>query len=148
MKELIRSEIQRRIQNPDKHVNETVFRGGSRDFKKWGGGGEGGRSMSVTTLNKTGSFPLGISSVNVAQSICGFGHIFWRNPKWKTSFLVQCKLADEILFLKIYKGFEKNRKNTHTAVNKKRNTEKSWRKLRKVASSFAAQLLLFDIRMT
>ena len=38
MKELIRSEIQRRIQNPDKHVNETVFRGGSRDFKKWGGG--------------------------------------------------------------------------------------------------------------
>ena len=62
--------------------------------------------------------------------------------------MVQCKLADEILFLKIYKGFEKNRKNTHTAVNKKRNTEKSWRKLRKVASSFAAQLLLFDIRMT
>ena len=75
MKELIRSEIQRRIQNPDKHVNETVFRGGSRDFKKWGGGG-GGRAMAVTPQNKTGSFPLGISSVNVAQSICGFGHIF------------------------------------------------------------------------
>ena len=23
---------------------------------------------------------------------CGFGHIYWRNPKWKTSFSVQCFL--------------------------------------------------------
>ena len=22
--------------------------------------------------------------------ICGFGHIYWRNPEWKTSFFVQC----------------------------------------------------------
>ena len=29
--------------------------------------------------------PLSISSVS-----CGFGHIYWRNPSWKTSFFVQC----------------------------------------------------------
>ena len=23
---------------------------------------------------------------------CGFGHIYWRNPSWKTSFCVQCNL--------------------------------------------------------
>ena len=23
--------------------------------------------------------------------ICRFGHIYWRNPQWKTSFFVQCK---------------------------------------------------------
>ena len=28
--------------------------------------------------------PLSISSVS-----CGFGHIYWRNPYWKTSFFVQ-----------------------------------------------------------
>ena len=38
------------------------------------------------------SFPLMISSVNVTKSLgnCGFGHIYWRNPWWKTSFFVQC----------------------------------------------------------
>ena len=25
---------------------------------------------------------------------CGFGHIYWRNPKWKTSFFVQCHAFD------------------------------------------------------
>ena len=35
------------------------------------------------------SFPLRISSVNVTKSTRnrGFGHIYWRNPYWKTSFL-------------------------------------------------------------
>ena len=34
------------------------------------------------------SFPLRISSVNVNKSVsCGFGHIYWRNPTLKTSFL-------------------------------------------------------------
>ena len=23
---------------------------------------------------------------------CGFSHIYWRNPLWKTSFFVQCNL--------------------------------------------------------
>ena len=41
---------------------------------------------------KKWSFPLRISSVNVTKSAwnCGFGHIYWRNSQWKTSFFVQC----------------------------------------------------------
>ena len=37
------------------------------------------------------SFLLRISTVNVTKSVvsCRFGHIYWRNPKWKTSFFVQ-----------------------------------------------------------
>ena len=37
---------------------------------------------------------LKISSVNVTKSAenCGFGHIYWRNSSWKTSFFVQCLL--------------------------------------------------------
>ena len=41
------------------------------------------------SLYKKWSFPFRISSVNVTKSAvsCGFGHIYWRNPEWKTSFL-------------------------------------------------------------
>ena len=41
------------------------------------------------TLHKKWSFPLRIFPVNVARSAgnCGFGHVYWRNPEWKTSFL-------------------------------------------------------------
>ena len=37
-------------------------------------------------------FPIKASSVNVTKSAvsCRFGHIYWRNPLWKTSFFVQC----------------------------------------------------------
>ena len=44
------------------------------------------------TLQKKQSFSLRIFSVNKIKSadICGFGHIYWRNSKWKTSFFVQC----------------------------------------------------------
>ena len=46
----------------------------------------------VIKLHKKWSFPLRISSVNVTKSSgnCGFGHICWRNPQWKTSFFVPC----------------------------------------------------------
>ena len=39
------------------------------------------------------SFPLRIFSVNVTKSAvsCEFGHIYWRNPQWKTSFFVLWK---------------------------------------------------------
>ena len=39
-------------------------------------------NYSVIILHKKWSFPLRISSVNVAKSAenCGFGHIYWRNP--------------------------------------------------------------------
>ena len=39
-------------------------------------------------MHKKWSFPLRIYSVNVIISAgnCGFGHIYWRNPSWKTSF--------------------------------------------------------------
>ena len=42
-------------------------------------------------LHKKWSFPLRISSVIATKSVrnCGFGHIYWKNPWWKTSFFVQ-----------------------------------------------------------
>ena len=48
----------------------------------------------IMTLHKKWSFPLRISLVNVTKSAVsgGFGHIYWRNPWWKTSFFVQCDL--------------------------------------------------------
>ena len=47
------------------------------------------------TLHKKWSFPLRISSINVTKSAvsCGFGYIYWRNPQWKTSVLVQWKIS-------------------------------------------------------
>ena len=38
----------------------------------------------LLTLHTKWSFPLRIFS-------CGFGHIYWINPRWKTSFCVQCQ---------------------------------------------------------
>ena len=48
--------------------------------------------LLIVSLHKKWSFPLRISSVNVTKPVvsCGFGHIYWRNTKWKTSFFVQC----------------------------------------------------------
>ena len=53
------------------------------------------------TLHKKWIFPLRISSVNVTKSTgnCGFGHIFWRYPEWKTSFFVQCHVHKCYWFL-------------------------------------------------
>ena len=44
-----------------------------------------------THYTKNKSFPLTISSVNVAKSVvsCGFDHIYWRHLQWKTSNFVQ-----------------------------------------------------------
>ena len=44
------------------------------------------------TLHKKWSFPLRNSPVNVTKSIgnCGFGHSYWRNTYWRTSFIAQC----------------------------------------------------------
>ena len=40
------------------------------------------QKIKSITLHKKWSFPLSISSVNGTKSagICGFGHIYWRNP--------------------------------------------------------------------
>ena len=45
-------------------------------------------SPSNTHCTKKWSFPLRISSVYVNKSAwnCRFGHIYWRNSQWKTSF--------------------------------------------------------------
>ena len=42
----------------------------------------------MKTLLEKWSFLLRICSANVTKSTvcCGFGHIYWRNPWWKTSF--------------------------------------------------------------
>ena len=29
----------------------------------------------------------------------GFGHIYWRNPYWKTSFFVQCIIHEIIIMI-------------------------------------------------
>ena len=64
----------------------------------------------LTHSTKKWSFLLRISSVNVTKSAenCGFGHIYWTNPQWKTSFfgqwqkhhlsLVLCKSEVMIIF--------------------------------------------------
>ena len=43
------------------------------------------------SLHKKWSFPVRISSVYVTKPAvsCVFGHIYWRNPSWKTSIFVQ-----------------------------------------------------------
>ena len=53
-------------------------------------------SFTEHPLHKKWSFPLRISSVNVTKSAgnCAFGHVYWRNPYWKTSFFVQWPLGD------------------------------------------------------
>ena len=47
------------------------------------------------TLHKNWTFPLSISAAIVTKSAIssGFGHIYWRNLYWKTSFLVQCEIG-------------------------------------------------------
>ena len=46
------------------------------------------------TPHKKWGFPLRISPVNVTKSAVssGFGHLYRRNPSWKTLFFVQCKI--------------------------------------------------------
>ena len=49
------------------------------------------------TLHKKWSYRLWISSVNVNKPAgnCGFGHIYWRNPWWKTSFFVWITICSQ-----------------------------------------------------
>ena len=55
------------------------------------------QSKCCKTLHKKWSFPLRFSSVNVTKFAgnYGFGHIYWRNPYWKTSFFVQWKTISQ-----------------------------------------------------
>ena len=48
---------------------------------------------STSTAQKW-SFPWRISSISVSKSVGNsrFGHIYWKNPSWKTSFFVQWRL--------------------------------------------------------
>ena len=59
------------------------------------------------TLHKKWSFPLRISSVNVTKFAvsCRFGHIYWRNPSWKTLFFVQYYPKLELYN---FRSFDKN----------------------------------------
>ena len=59
------------------------------------------------TLQKM-EFSIKISLVNMTKSAenCGFGHIFKRNPYWKTSFFVQC---DNWSFLAKLSAFRQSR---------------------------------------
>ena len=53
--------------------------------------GPGYTSVIDWKLDKKLSFPLKISLVTVTKSAvsCWFGHVYWRNHQWKTSFFVQ-----------------------------------------------------------
>ena len=55
------------------------------------------------SLHKKWSFPLRISTVNVTKSAvsCGFGHIHWRNPSWKTSFFGNSRRLNAIFCAKL-----------------------------------------------
>ena len=50
------------------------------------------RELKVFYTAQKWSFLLRTWSVNVTKSSgnCGFRHIYWENPLWKTSFFVQC----------------------------------------------------------
>ena len=51
--------------------------------------------MVALSLHKKWNFPSRISLVNVTTSAvsCALGHIYWRNPWWKTSFF-ECSVLD------------------------------------------------------
>ena len=53
------------------------------------------------TLHKKRSFSLRSSSVNMTKSAVSskFGHSYWRNPYWKTSFFEQCERYTQIFGL-------------------------------------------------
>ena len=57
---------------------------------------ESNPTRGVSTVHKKWSCSLRISSVNVTNSAvsCGFGHIYWRNPQWKTYFLCSAKVCN------------------------------------------------------
>ena len=66
-------------------------------------------------LHKKWSFPLTISSINVTKSAvsCGYRHIHWRNPQWKTSCFVQWKISSTFtwqMFCLDYSNLEDRRK--------------------------------------
>ena len=44
------------------------------------------QTFKILTMHKKWNFSLSIPSINVTKSAgnCGFGHIYWRNPYWKT----------------------------------------------------------------
>ena len=64
---------------------------------------EQGESMEHICDKKL-SFSLRISSVNVTKSAgkCGFGHIYWINPKLKNSFFVEWHICDLTCDLKFF----------------------------------------------
>ena len=50
------------------------------------------RSLLQSYTAQKMKYSVRISLVNVTKFAvsCRFGHIYWRNPEWKTSFRVQC----------------------------------------------------------
>ena len=62
--------------------------------------------LELYTLHKKWSFPLRISSVNVTKSAGNwvFGHIYWTNPEWKTSFLCSDKKTSRLGYLPFSPG--------------------------------------------
>ena len=66
------------------------------------------------SLHKKWSSPLRISSGNVTKSTvyCGFGHIYWKNQLWKTSFFMQY-LQDIVEFLSSFSGFTEDQSSNY-----------------------------------
>ena len=79
-------------------VHERALCAGYKSIKtdacEFDSGGEFTRTHNAISLHKKWSFPLRTFSVNATKSAvnCGFDQIYWRNPQWKISFLVQCFL--------------------------------------------------------
>ena len=52
----------------------------------------GHKKCSSTSFFLFVFFCTSFVNVNKFDVFCGFGHIYWRNPLWKTSFFTQWKL--------------------------------------------------------
>ena len=91
--------------------------------------------MVIVHCTKKRRFPLRTASVNVTKLAgnCGFGHIYLRNPKGKTSFFVQWHFFSNIKYLVLIRLFLLKRKlkycytkNETKVMNRISNRTKTW----------------------
>ena len=77
--------------------------------------------MQDITLHEIWSFPLRIFSVNVNESAvsCWFSDIYWKNPKWKISYFVQCNSWCSCRIRHWFKGESNGFRSSKGCISKK-----------------------------
>ena len=65
--------------------------------------------MKITLLQSCKNC-LGIPTKNKKNNCCGFCHIYWRNPQWKTSYSAafQLKLFAKLIFRRLQQKYFNN----------------------------------------